>query len=70
MEFILFHIPSGMFSDQTHIDESGVIHTCGLSFRKKAEAEAERLSLANIGCNPAEWKVLVKPDNVVTDWIV
>jgi hypothetical protein len=66
--FSLFHVPTGMFADQTFVDDSGIVYTEGFSFPSRDDAERNRLWSADIGLNPAEWSVVETPDNVRNRW--
>ena len=70
MEYVLFHVPSGMFADQHTIEADGTIRTCGFAYTSLADALDDIARMGDIGGNPDDWIAIAKPDSVVTDWIV
>ena len=70
MEYILFHMPSGMYADQHAIESDGTIRTCGLAYTSLADALDGIAAMEYIGGNPDDWIAIAKPENVKTAWVI
>jgi len=68
--YVMYHVPSGTFTDQYDVAADGTIHTCGFAYQKLSDALNVIAALDQIGGNPADWIAIAKPDHVITDWVL